>query len=114
MVAFSLFTVILLGMSAFLVAITRQVDLNREYAVANEWVSNTLSTIQVTPFDRLQLPGVGFPDGSEIPVPDLPQGRIRVEYEDPTSDPLEVSVAISWESVAAGRVERVFRTIRTR
>ncbi len=109
-VAVALLAVLTLSTLLTLIPISRQTRLNRELEVATYAVSDTLEKIHATPFnDLLTL----YPAGQSIPIDDLPSGQIVIAYVDPTTDPLVMNVALSWESDEVGSMTRNFTTVRT-
>jgi Tfp pilus assembly protein PilV len=103
-------TTVGLGTITLLVPTARQSRLSRELQTANLEARRVIERILSTPFSSLTA---AYPYGVEIPVPDLPQGKIIVTYADPAADPLQVHLDLSWESPDLGTSRFTFDTART-
>jgi type II secretory pathway pseudopilin PulG len=109
-IALGILTALALATVLILVPVSRQGRINRETSTADAAVQRTLEEIHATPFNDLLDQ---FPDGSDEIVPDLPDGSLAVSYADPTADPLEIELTLSWMSPEIGAMEVVFNTLRT-
>jgi len=93
-----------------LVPVSREHRAARETDIANSAVRNILESIHATPFNEILA---RYPDGQVIDIAALPNGEIRVSYENPGADPLIVRLDLSWDSPEQGPTQRSFFTVRT-
>ena len=103
-------TALALSVALLIVPVARQSRLNRELGLANSEARKVLEQVQTAPFSKLLT---DFPPGLEIPVDELPEGKLVVSYADPQADPLIVQVDLVWNSPEIGRMQRSFHTART-
>ena len=102
-----------IAVSSLLVAvpISRQSRINREIQIANCSVQKVLETLEGQPLNTL---ATKYPQGSTYPIAELENGWVRVTYDDPAADPLQIQAVLSWISPDLGPMNRSFRTARTR
>ena len=110
MLAIALVTSMALAVSLLLVSLSRQARVGREAQSANLAAKRVLEMFQATPFNEI-VPT--YPEGTELEVPELPNGRVVVHYEDSEADPLLASVTVTWSSPDLGAMSRTFNTVRT-
>jgi hypothetical protein len=99
-----------LATALLVIPIARQTRMNREMQAADLEVKKVLERVQATPFTEILTV---YPPGTSQPVPALDGGQIAVNYADPTADPLEVQVTLSWSSPDLQNMQKTFTTVRT-
>ncbi|MCA8960807.1 MAG: hypothetical protein KDC38_09850 [Planctomycetes bacterium] len=109
-VAVALLSVLTLSTLLTLIPVSRQTRLNREVEAATYAVSDVLERIHATPFSELLTL---YPDGTVQAVSTLENGQLAISYEDVTTDPLIMTLALTWQSPEVGSMSRTFRTVRT-
>lgn len=110
MVASAILTVLTLSTLMVVIPVSRQVRIHREVELATVETGKVLEKIQSTPF--FQITTI-YPQGINLDVPGLENGRITVTYDDPAADPLFVRATLSWDSPDPGAMTRTFSTVRT-
>jgi type II secretory pathway pseudopilin PulG len=111
MVGMSILTSLSLAAVLVFVPVSRQARINREVAIANREASAVLEKVHSVPFaDVLEI----FPQGGEIPVASLPDGKVLTSYENPATDPLVFRAVLTWDSPNLGAMSRTFDTVLTR
>jgi type II secretory pathway pseudopilin PulG len=108
--ATALLTVVALATTLVLVPMARQTRIRGEVQAADTAARRVLETFQAAAFKDIVST---YPPSVELDVPDLPDGKIRVTYDDPTADPLLIHVELSWNSPDLGSMSRTFSTLRT-
>lgn len=128
MIAIIVLTLMAASSGGLLVALARQSELNRQMAVVNAEVSNTLSLIHAAPFDSIgaDLAVDGFANQGNFVYQknlaanptNLSGGTLTVAFRNaagiPLPDPLYVDVTITWDAPPSGQDSRSFVTVRTR
>ena len=109
-ITIAILTSVCLATTLLLVPVARQSRIGRETETANLAANRVLERIQSTPFRDIIS---SYPQGSEQAVAELPNGKIKIIYEDPAADPLVIQADLSWESVELGPMSRTFNTVRT-
>ena len=95
---------------ATLVPVTRQNRISRDMERAVSEVRNMLEKVHAAPFNEITTL---YPAGTVIPISDLDDGQIVVDYDDPDADPLMMRLEMSWNSEDLGTVTRSYFTVRT-
>lgn len=109
-VTITILTSVTLGTTLILVPVARQSRINRETAVANAEARKFIERIHAIPFRDI-LPT--YADNSEFKLVSLPDGTMKVNYADPTADPLEIHMDLGWQSPDLGPIVVTFVTVRT-
>jgi len=109
-VAAALLGVLTLSTLLTIIPISRQTRLSREVEAATYAVSDTLERIHATPFNEILIL---HPDGQSLDVDTLPSGQLSITYDDPTADPLVMTISLSWVAEDGGSIVREFTTVRT-
>ena len=111
MIALSLLSILALSTMLAIIPVGRQARLSREMNTAATALRSVLEQVQTLPFDSLPS---RYLQGQVVPVAALSGGQIVINYTDPTVDPIEISIAISWNSPEMGPYSRTFTTLKTR
>ena len=99
-----------LGAALVLIPVIRQSRINRELTIADTEARRVLEQFQALPFNDIVDT---YPQSSELTVLTLPGSRLTVTYVDPAADPLEISLALTWNSPDLGPMAQNFVTVRT-
>ncbi len=91
--------------------VSRQTRISREVAIANGEAKRILEKVHAVPFPRIASL---YPNGAELPVIMLQNGKITTTYEDPNADPLVLRAVLTWDSPDLGPMMRTFFTVRTK
>jgi prepilin-type N-terminal cleavage/methylation domain-containing protein len=111
MVGVAILATLTLSSMLVFVPVSRQARINREVAMANSEARRILEKVHAVPFTKVQDL---FPDGIEIPIAALPDGKIVTSYVDPATDPLVMRAVLTWDSPNVGPMMRTFFTVMTR
>jgi prepilin-type N-terminal cleavage/methylation domain-containing protein len=109
-IAVAILTSLTLSATLIFVPVSRQARVNREVAIANSEAKRVMEQVQSVPFKDITKI---YPNGRQIIITGLPNGKITTTYEDPTVDPLVMRAVISWDSPDLGSMLRTFYTVRT-
>ncbi len=111
MIALSLLSILALSTMLAVIPIGRQARLSREMNTAATALRSVLEQVQTLPFDSLPS---RYTQGQVVPMAALSGGQMVINYTDPTVDPIEISIVISWNSPEIGPYLRTFTTLKTR
>ena len=111
MITVAVLSVLALSATLLLVPVSRQARINQEIQVAQSEATRVLESIQSLPFDEII---VVYPPSVVLEVPALNNGKLKVNYVDPETDPIEVQLVLSWSSSDLEEMQRIFTTARTR
>jgi hypothetical protein len=110
-IAGSILTCVSLGAMLVFIPISRQARINREVSMANCEASCLLEKVHAVPFDKIVEI---YPNGTEVPLPSLSNGKVLTTYEDPATDPLILRATLTWDSPNLGPMLRTYFTVVTR
>lgn len=110
MITVAILATVTLAAALVVVPVARESRLRREVETASTAARQVLEKIQATSFGNIVST---YPQGYVQSIPGLNSGSLQVVYADPTVDPLEIRVDLSWDSPEAGTITRTFQTIRT-
>lgn len=110
MIAVGILAAVTLVAALVVVPVARESRLRREVGTASTASRRVLEKIQATSFSSIVST---YPPGHVEPIPGLNAGRLTISYVDPTADPLEIQVDLSWDSPEVGAMARTFNTMRT-
>lgn len=94
-----------------LVPVSRQGRISREMEVAALEARRVVDKLHAVPFTAIPTM---YPVGYRISVSKLTSGQITVNHAEPTPDPLEVDVTLTWNGELGEGFSRTFRTMRTK
>lgn len=109
-IAIAILTILAFSTVLVLVPVAREHRSARESDSANAAVRDVLEGMHATPFLEITT---RYPEGIQIPIPDLPGGLITIDYQNANSDPLVIQVDLQYDTPDSGQISRTFFTVRT-
>jgi prepilin-type N-terminal cleavage/methylation domain-containing protein len=109
-IAVAILTSLSLAATLVFVPVSRQARVNREVALANSEARKVLEKVHAVPFRNVTRI---YPNGREVIVNNLKDGKVTTTYEDPAADPLVLRAVLTWSSPDLGAMQRTYYTVRT-